>query len=55
MGVFGREDSIKENDLRQIKEEIAQYILMFGVNLEYFLEIFLLFQISQKKMKYLKI
>ncbi len=47
--------AIKENDLSQIKEEIAQYILMFGVNLEYFLEIFLLFQISQKKMKYLKI
>ena len=47
--------AIKENDLRQIKEEIAQYILMFGVNLVYFLEIFLFFQISQKKMKYLKI
>ena len=41
--------SYKNNNLTQIKEEIAQYILMFRVNLEYFLEIFLFFQISQKK------
>jgi hypothetical protein len=32
--------AIKNNNLTQIREEIAQYILMFGVNLEYFLEIF---------------
>jgi hypothetical protein len=47
--------AIKNNNLTQIREEIAQYILMFGVNLVYFLEILLFFQISQKKMKYLKI
>jgi hypothetical protein len=29
--------------------------LLFRVNLAYFLEIFLFFQISQKKMKYLKV
>ena len=47
--------AIKNNDLTKIREEIAQHILMFGVNLEYFLGILLFFQISQKKMKYLKI
>ena len=47
--------AIKNNNLTQIREEITQYILMFGVNLVCFLEIFLFFQISQKKMKYLKI
>jgi len=47
--------AIKNNDLTQIREEIAQYILLFRVNLVYFLEIFLFFQISQKKIKYLKV
>ena len=41
--------AIKENDLTQIREEIAAYISRFGVNLGYFLERFLLLRnISQK-------
>jgi len=47
--------AIKENDLSQIREEIAAYILAFGVNLAYFLEIFLFLQNILKKMRYLKI
>ena len=31
--------ALKDGNLTQIKEEIAQYILMFGVNLVCFLEI----------------
>jgi len=45
--------AIKENDLTQIREEIALYILAFGVNLGYFLERFLFFQNIPKKMRYL--
>ncbi|MDQ7032725.1 MAG: IS1182 family transposase [Desulfonauticus sp.] len=41
--------AIKENDLTQIREEIAAHILVFGVNLDYFLEIFLFLQNIPKK------
>jgi len=37
-----------------LQEEIAAYILMFGVHLVYFLEIFLFLQNIPKKMRYLK-
>jgi len=47
--------AIKENDLSQIREEIAAYILAFGVNLAYLLKIFLFLQNIPKKMRYLKI
>jgi transposase len=47
--------AIKENDLSTIREEIAAYILAFGVNLAYILEIFLFLQNIPKKMRYLKI
>jgi len=47
--------AIKENDLSQIREEIVAYILVFGVNLAYLLEIFLFLQNIPKKMRYLKI
>ncbi len=47
--------AIKENDLTQIREEIAAYILVFGVNLVYLLEVFLFLQNISKKMRYLKI
>ena len=46
--------AIKENDLSQIREEIAAYILMFVVHLGYFLDILLFLQNIQKKMRYLK-
>jgi hypothetical protein len=46
--------AIKENDINQIREEIASYILLFGVNLVYLLEIFLFLQNIPKKMRYLK-
>ncbi|MCK9546867.1 MAG: IS1182 family transposase [Sulfurospirillaceae bacterium] len=46
--------AIKENDLSQIREEIAAYILAFGVNLAYFLDILLFLQNIPKKMRYLK-
>ena len=42
-------EAIKKNDLNQIREEIAAYILAFGVNLGYFLERFQFLQISLKK------
>ena len=45
--------AIKENDLTQISEEIAAYILRFGVYLGYFLKRFLFLQNIPKKMKYL--
>ncbi len=45
--------AIKENDLSQIRDEIAAYILVFGVYLGYFLERFLFLQNISKKMKYL--
>jgi len=41
--------AIKENDLSCIREDIAAYILVFGVNLAYFLEIFYFYKISIKK------
>ncbi len=47
--------AIKENDSIQIREEIVAYILVFGVNLAYLLEIFLFLQNILKKMRYLKI
>jgi len=47
--------AIKNKDLTQIREDIAKYILMFGLYLVSFLEIFLFLQNSQKKMKYLRI
>jgi len=47
--------AIKENDLTQIREEIVAYILVFGVNLVYLLEVFLFLQNISKKMRYLKI
>jgi len=40
---------------KAIKEEIAVYILAFGVNLAYAREIFLFLQNIPKKMKYFKI
>jgi len=47
--------AIKENNLTKIKEEIAAYILAFGVNLACVIEIFLFLQYIPKKMRYLKI
>ena len=47
--------AIKENDLSQIRKEIVAYILAFGVNLAYILEIILFLQNIPKKMRYLKI
>jgi len=47
--------AIKENDLNQIREEIASHILVFGVNIAYVVEIFLFLQNIPKKMRYLKI
>lgn len=47
--------AINENDLSTIREEIAAYILTFGVQLAYFLEIYLFLQNIPKKMRYLKI
>ena len=47
--------AIKENDLSKIREEIAAYILAFGVNLAYVIEIFLFLQNIPKKMRYFKI
>ena len=47
--------AIKENDLIQIREKIAAYILAFGVNLAYQVKIFLFLQNIPKKMRYLKI
>ena len=46
--------AIKENDLSQIREEIASYILAFRVNLAYFLDILLFLQNIPNKMRYLK-
>ena len=47
--------AIKENDLTQIREEIAAYILMFGVNLVYILKTLLFLQNISKKMRYFRI
>jgi len=47
--------AIKNKDLTQIREDIAKYILMLGLYLVYFLEIYLFLQKSQKKMKYLRV
>lgn len=47
--------AIKNKDLTQITEDIAKYILMSGLYMLYFLEIFLFLQNSQKKMQYLRI
>ncbi len=46
-------EAIKKNNLSQIREEIAEYILQFEVNLGYFLKIFLFLQNIPKKMRYL--
>jgi len=45
--------AIKENDLSQIREEIAAYILAFGVHLAQMLELFLFLQNISKKVRYL--
>ncbi len=45
--------AIKGNDLTQIREEIATYILRFGVYLIHFLERFLFLSNISKKMRYL--
>ena len=45
--------AIKENDLTQIREEIAAYILRLGVYLIHFLERFLFLPNISKKMRYL--
>jgi len=45
--------AIKGNDLTQIREEIAAYILRFGVYLIHFLERFLFLQNIFKKVRYL--
>ncbi len=45
--------AIKGNDLTQIREEIAAYILRFGVYLIHFLERFLFLSNISKKMRYL--
>jgi len=45
--------AIKGNDLTQIREEIAAYILRFGVYLTHFLERFLFLRNISKKMRYL--
>lgn len=47
--------AIKENDLTQIREEIVAYILAFGVNIVYVVEIFLFLQNIPKKIRYFKI
>ena len=47
--------AIKENDLSQIREEIAAYILAFGVKLAYFFRYIIILQNIPKKMRYLKI
>jgi len=47
--------AIKENDLSKIREDIAAYILVFGVNLAYAVKMFLFLQNIPKKMRYLKI
>ena len=47
--------AIKNNNLTQIRDEITLYILAFGVNLAYTVEIFLFLQNIPKKMRYLKI
>jgi len=41
--------AIKNKDLTQIIQDIEEYILMYGVYLVYFLQIFLFFQNFQKK------
>lgn len=46
--------AIKKNDLSKIREEIASYILAFGVHLAYFFDILLFLQNIPKKMRYLK-
>jgi transposase len=45
--------AIKENDLSTIREDIAAYILAFGVNLACFLKRFLFLQNILEKMRYL--
>ncbi len=47
--------AIKNKDLTQIRKDIEEYILMFGVYLVYLLKIYLFLQNSQKKIKYLRI
>ena len=47
--------AIKNKDLTQIREDIEEYILVFGLYLAYFLVNILILQIYCKKLKYLKI
>jgi transposase len=46
--------AIKNKDLIQIRKDIEEYILVFGVNLAYFLQYIFYFQIFAKKLKYLE-
>jgi transposase len=46
--------AIKNKDLTQITQDIEEYILVFGLYLVYFLEIFLFLQNSQKKINFLR-
>jgi hypothetical protein len=46
--------SIKNKDLTKITQDIEEYILIFGVYLIYFLQIFLFLQNSQKKINFLR-
>ncbi|SFV65784.1 hypothetical protein MNB_SM-6-241 [hydrothermal vent metagenome] len=45
--------AIKNNNLNQIREEIAAHILTFGVHLVQKLELFLFLQNISKKVRYL--
>ena len=45
--------AIKGNDLTQIREEIAAYILTFGVNFSSILQRFLFLQNISQKVRYL--
>jgi hypothetical protein len=44
--------AIKNKDLTQIKEDIAKYILVFGLYMAYFLRNIFYLQIFSKKMRY---
>ncbi len=46
--------AIKNKDLTQIRQDIAKYILVFGLYLVYFLQIFLFLENYRKNLKYLK-
>jgi len=46
--------AIKNKDLTQIRKDIEEYILVFGLYIAYFLQIILFLQIYRKKIRYLK-